>query len=174
VLKPRYIVWHTAADPRDNGNRDTTAAEIRTWHLARGWSDIGYHYVIRKNGTIEQGRKENTIGSHVRGLNNQSIGICFSGHGDLQPLTDEQIQSGIELSIKLMEKYNIPAANVIGHREINNLIKAGKLRPEYKTTKSCPGNKVNMNIIRAKIMKELFRRKKEGQKHENLQNDNQD
>ena len=113
------------------------------------------------------------VGSHVRGLNNQSIGICFSGHGDLQPLTNEQIQSGIELSIKLMEKYNIPAANVIGHREINNLIKAGKLRPEYKTTKSCPGNKVNMNIIRAKIMKELFRRNKEGQKHENLQNNNQ-
>jgi N-acetyl-anhydromuramyl-L-alanine amidase AmpD len=157
MFKPSYIVWHTAADPRDNGNRDTTAAEIRTWHLARGWSDIGYHFVIRKNGTIEKGRSESLPGSHVHGLNNQSLGICFSGHGDLQPLTPEQIESGIKLTISLMKKYNIPVSNVIGHREINDLIKAGKLGKKYATTKSCPGSKVQMNIIRAKIMRELFK-----------------
>jgi N-acetyl-anhydromuramyl-L-alanine amidase AmpD len=162
MFKPRYIVWHTAADPRDNGNRDTTAAEIRTWHLARGWSDIGYHFVIRKNGTVEKGRNESLPGSHVRGLNNQSLGICFSGHGDMQPLTPEQMEAGIKLTINLMRKYDIPVANVIGHREINELIKAGKLEKEFKTSKSCPGNKVNMQIIRAKIMKEIFRSAKEG------------
>jgi len=160
MFKPRYIVWHTAADPRDNGNRDTTAAEIRTWHLARGWSDIGYHFVIRKNGNVEKGKNESLPGSHVRGLNNQSLGICFSGHGDLQPLTPEQIEAGIKLTITLMKKYDIPVANVIGHREINELIKAGKLSEEFRTTKSCPGNKVQMNTIRAKIMKEIFQTKK--------------
>jgi N-acetyl-anhydromuramyl-L-alanine amidase AmpD len=164
MFKPRYIVWHTAADPRDNGNRDTTAAEIRTWHLARGWSDIGYHFVIRKNGTIEKGRNESLPGNHVRGLNNQSLGICFSGHGDLQPLTPEQIESGIKLTISLMKKYDIPVSNVIGHREINDLIKAGKVSKIYQTTKSCPGTKVQMNIIRAKIMKELFKSESGGQK----------
>ena len=163
MFKPRYIVWHTAADPRDNGNQDTTAAEIRTWHLARGWSDIGYHFVIRKNGNVEKGKNESLPGSHVRGLNNQSLGICFSGHGDMQPLTPEQIEAGIKLTIALMRKYDIPVANVIGHREVNDLIKAGKLSEEYKTTKSCPGSKVNMQIIRAKIMKEVFQAEKGGQ-----------
>jgi N-acetylmuramoyl-L-alanine amidase len=163
MFKPRYIVWHTAADPRDKGNRDTTAAEIRSWHLARGWSDIGYHFVIRKNGTIEKGRNESLPGNHVRGLNSQSLGICFSGHGDMQPLTPEQIESGIKLTISLMKKYGIPVSNVIGHREVNDLIKAGKLSKEFRTTKSCPGSKVQMQIIRAKIMRELFKEAKGGQ-----------
>jgi hypothetical protein len=63
-----------------------------------------------------------------------------------------------------MKKYDIPVSNVIGHREINDLIKAGKVSKIYQTTKSCPGTKVQMNIIRAKIMKELFKSESGGQK----------
>jgi N-acetyl-anhydromuramyl-L-alanine amidase AmpD len=80
----------------------------------------------------------------------------------MQPLTPEQIEAGIKLTISLMKKYDIPVANVIGHREINELVKAGKLKEEFKTTKSCPGNKVKMQTIRAKIMREIFKSEKEG------------
>lgn len=60
------IVIHCSASP---DNRDIGAEEIRQWHKSQGWKDIGYHWVIRRDGTIEQGRKEFDIGSHVKGFN---------------------------------------------------------------------------------------------------------
>ena len=55
----RMIVLHHSA------SRDVPAAEIHGWHLARGWAGIGYHFVIRKNGNIEQGRPMQMIGAHA-------------------------------------------------------------------------------------------------------------
>jgi hypothetical protein len=61
-------------------NQDIGAAEIRRVHVEEnGWKDIGYHYVIRRNGTVEPGRSEDTIGAHVAGHNAHSIGICLVG-----------------------------------------------------------------------------------------------
>lgn len=141
-----YIVWHTAADPRNNGEYDTTRADIDRWHKANGWSGIGYHYVVRKDGSIEVGRSLNQIGAHVKGLNSEAIGICFSGHGDLQPLTEKQVTAGIRLTKLLMKIYKIPVTHVIGHREANKF-----LPPTYHTTKTCPGKLVNMDNIRKLI-----------------------
>lgn len=142
----RYIVWHTAADPRDGGMRDTSASEIDSWHRANGWSKIGYHYVIRRDGRIENGRGLDEVGAHVRGLNSQAIGICFSGHGDLQPLTEKQLSSGLRLTKTLMKLYGIPVSNIIGHREVNKI-----LPPKYHVSKTCPGKLVNMDNIRAML-----------------------
>ena len=52
---------------------------IRQWHLARGWNDIGYHYVIYLDGTIAKGRDLDIVGAHCRGNNQDSIGVCYIG-----------------------------------------------------------------------------------------------
>lgn len=52
---------------------------IRQWHLKRGFNDIGYHFVIHLDGTIEEGRKIETVGAHCTGHNRNSIGICYIG-----------------------------------------------------------------------------------------------
>lgn len=56
-------------------DRDVSAAEVHQWHLDNGWAGIGYHYIIRKNGTIERGRPQNTIGAYCYHYNRTSIGI---------------------------------------------------------------------------------------------------
>lgn len=154
-MRVRYIVVHTAADGRDEGKRDTSAAEIRVWHRARGWNDIGYHYVVRRDGRIEQGRPETTPGAHTRGLNHESLGVCLSGHGDLQPMTEAQEQALISLLARLCKKYNVPVERVIGHREVNRLVEAGVLEPIYRTAKTCPGRLISMTVIRARLQRAL-------------------
>lgn len=148
--KPEYVVWHTAAhgDPRTGAVYDTTVEEIDRWHRQRGFRKVGYHYVVRFDGLVEKGRLEGESGAHTLGLNSKSIGICFSGHGDIKPLTDEQMSRGLQLTQSLMKKYGIDASHVIGHREVNNLILRGLVSVEYKTSKSCPGTKVNMQHVR--------------------------
>lgn len=159
VFRPRwkYIVWHTAAhgDPKTGAVYDTTAAQIDGWHRARGWQKIGYHFVVRLDGTIEEGRMLSETGAHARGLNQHAIGICFSGHGDLQPLTDAQRNAGIALSAALCRYWNIPVHRVIGHRELNDLINAGVLAPKYRVYKTCPGKLVDMRTIRTQIQEAL-------------------
>lgn len=70
------IVIHCSATPPD---MDIGAAEIRGWHKQKGWSDIGYHFVIRRNGEIENGRDVKEIGSHVAGHNWNTVSICMVG-----------------------------------------------------------------------------------------------
>lgn len=60
-------------------SRDFDAEDIRTWHKARGWSDIGYHYVIKLDGTIEAGRPVDRVGAHTKGHNEDSVGVCYIG-----------------------------------------------------------------------------------------------
>jgi N-acetylmuramoyl-L-alanine amidase len=156
----KRIYWHTAAHGNEatGVDYDTTAAQINSWHRDRGWSSIGYHYVIRKNGTIEDGRKEESVPAQVLGDNHNSIGICFSGHGDIKPLTADQLNTGIQLTIKLLRKYNLvnkfldkPNEVVLGHREVNSLVDKGILSSEFRTSKTCPGTKVDMNKVRTAI-----------------------
>ena len=58
---------------------DASAEQIHGWHLNQEWAGIGYHFVIRKDGTIERGRPEWAIGSHAYGENSHTIGIHLSG-----------------------------------------------------------------------------------------------
>jgi hypothetical protein len=62
----------------------TNAKEIKSWHKQRGFSDIGYHYVILKDGTIEEGRDLDLVGAHCSGSNEESIGICIDGNFSVQ------------------------------------------------------------------------------------------
>ena len=58
---------------------DIGVDEIRRWHLARGWRDIGYHFVITRDAAIQHGRDRDEIGAHAIGRNHESIGICLVG-----------------------------------------------------------------------------------------------
>lgn len=65
-------------------NQQIGAAEIRAWHLAKGWRDIGYHFVIKRCGKVEPGRNVYEVGAHVRGHNRGNLGICLVGGCDEQ------------------------------------------------------------------------------------------
>lgn len=139
-MKPEYIILHTAAHGTPKKNYDTTAAQIDEWHRARDWDCIGYHYVVRLDGTIEPGRPEDKQGAHCRsmGMNRKSLGICFSGHADFHDWTDAQAKAGRILVRELMAKHSIPVANVLGHRETG-------------APKRCPGQLIKMDDVRRVI-----------------------
>ena len=144
----KYIVWHTAADPRHGGAEDTTAKEINQWHLDRGWKKGGYNNVIRKGGMIEHDpsitRSYSEIPAHVKGLNEKSIGYCFSGHGDKVPLTPQQLESGIALTLRDMKNYGIPTKNVIGHREALAVANRDNISGVPNPGKTCPGTLIKI------------------------------
>ena len=110
---------------------DIDAATIRNWHvLERGWSDIGYHFVIKHDGTIETGRDLDQdgdifeeIGAHTYGYNKNSIGVCLVGgkadNGEPENnFTKDQFES-LEAIINVI-KYDYPDTTVHGHREFAN------------------------------------------------------
>lgn len=112
------LIVHCAATPE---GKDFTTLDIRRWHLQRGFSDIGYHYVIYRDGTVMPGRSESVVGAHTAGYNSHSIGICYIGGMDAQnkhakdTRTPEQKQSLLKLLKELKAKY--PKATIHGHRE---------------------------------------------------------
>tara|TARA_R110000782_G_scaffold225717_1_gene312585 strand:- start:626 stop:1030 length:405 start_codon:yes stop_codon:yes gene_type:complete len=69
-------IIHCTATPE---GRDIGVSEVRSWHMAKGWSDIGYHFLITLNGTVEVGRPIERIGAHCKGQNRDSIGIAYTG-----------------------------------------------------------------------------------------------
>lgn len=123
--KTNWIVIHCSAT---RGSQNFTAADIRRWHLDKGWKDIGYHYVIRRDGTVEPGRAPNAIGSHVQGHNADSVGICMVGGIDdktwkpADNFTAAQWKSLRTLVERLTKTY--PAAKVLGHRDFAGVNKA--------------------------------------------------
>ena len=73
------IIHCTDTPPRS----DIGIKEIDVWHRQKGYDEIGYHIVIRLNGTIEFGRAINKVGAHCKGHNSYSIGICYVGGQDV-------------------------------------------------------------------------------------------
>jgi N-acetyl-anhydromuramyl-L-alanine amidase AmpD len=124
MRKINLLVVHCSATPPD---MDIGAAEIRRWHVNDNkWADIGYHHVIRRDGTIERGRAEATTGAHASGHNAASIGICLVGGvrrnaGKLvaqENFTPAQWTALRSLLEELLQRY--PGARVLGHRDVDN------------------------------------------------------
>ena len=117
------IVVHCTDTPP---SRDIGAAEIRDWHVRdNGWSDIGYHYVIRRDGTVEFGRPLGVPGAHAKGFNDSTIGICLvGGRGGVFDFTFEQVFAFRNKVALLRQMF--PGIAVRGHRELN-------------PNKTCPG-----------------------------------
>lgn len=117
----REIIVHCSATPE---GRDYTVEQIRQCHLARQFNDIGYHYVIYRDGSIHKGRDESLIGAHCLGHNASSIGVCYvggcgyDGKTPKDTRTPEQKTSLIKLLKELKGKY--PDAKIYGHRDFAN------------------------------------------------------
>ena len=109
---PNKIILHNA------DASSCTVQDIHRWHLNNGWSGIGYHYFIRKDGSIYKGRPDNAIGSHCKGNNTGSLGICFEGKYMSETMPQAQYNAGIELIKYLFDKYKIMP--IYGHKELFN------------------------------------------------------
>jgi N-acetyl-anhydromuramyl-L-alanine amidase AmpD len=114
------IVVHCSATPE---GRDVSTEEIRQWHLDRGWSDIGYHFVIELDGAVYDGRSVELAGAHAKSYNQNSIGVCYVGGTDddleaKDTRTEEQKEALIELLTKLKADY--PGCEIIGHKDISD------------------------------------------------------
>lgn len=132
------IIIHCSNSPE---GRNDKAEDIRKWHKQRGFNDIGYHYVIDLDGTVEQGRPIEQAGAHCTGHNRNSIGICYIGgaywrdgvNAKGKPIkgkdgkavlipkdtrTALQRMAMKELVAQLQEQF--PHATVHGHREFAN------------------------------------------------------
>ena len=121
------LVVHCSATPP---KMDIGKKEIDTWHRQRGWLKIGYHYVITRDGTLEEGRDRDVVGAHAKGYNSKSLGICMVGgvNDDNEPennFTEEQFTTLTGLLSSLMEIY--PEADIIGH----NTLDANKACPSF-------------------------------------------
>lgn len=115
---PNKIILHNTA------SKNASIDDVQAWHLANGWSGCGYHFLIRKDGTIYMGRPVTAIGAHCVGQNSTSIGVCFEGDFNTEKMGDKQIEAGEELISFLKNKYGI---------------KLVKLHKDYNNT-DCPGN----------------------------------
>ena len=111
------IVIHHVGVP----SGDTSAEAIHKAHLAKGWAGIGYHYVIRKDGTIERGRPLAAVGAHAQGHNFDTVGINVTGNFDTERPTAEQLASLERLLVFLCRIYDIEAGvtTIEGHRDVN-------------------------------------------------------
>jgi N-acetylmuramoyl-L-alanine amidase len=114
--KTDFIVIHCSATP---AKLDVDAKEIDRWHKERGFLRIGYHYVIRRDGTREKGRDINDVGAHVTGFNHKSVGRMDEQNAEPEDnFSAEQI---ITLHITLTElRFNYPTAKIVGHRELDS------------------------------------------------------
>ena len=116
------IVIHHAGFP--DADKDSSAEEIHKFHQeVNGWAGIGYHYVIRKDGTIEQGRKPLAVGAHAYQHNKNSVGICVAGNFDIGKPNREQMDSLKLLTAWLCQKYKLNPMKkgvIVGHRNLND------------------------------------------------------
>jgi len=121
MRKIRKIIVHCTATPE---GRDVTINEVRRWHVEeRGWRNVGYHFLIRLDGTIEEGRPIEQTGAHTKGHNWDSIGIAYVGgmSSDLKESkdtrTDKQKDSLIDLLCQLHDNYG---GIIYGHRDFSD------------------------------------------------------
>lgn len=113
----REIIIHCSATPE---GRNYTVEDIRRWHRQQGWSDIGYHYVIYRDGTIHEGRHVDIAGAHCLNHNAHSIGICYIGgvasDGKTPKDTRTLTQRAALLSLLNELRQLYPNAKIYGHR----------------------------------------------------------
>lgn len=121
-----HITVHCSAT---RPSQDIGVKEIKRWHIKRGFSDVGYHYIIRRDGSIEAGRPEHVTGAHVRWQNTGNLGVCLVGgvsEDDVDVpennFTDKQWATLKNLLRRLHLKY--PNADILGHRDWPDVKKA--------------------------------------------------
>lgn len=129
----KEIIVHCTATPE---GRPVTINEITNWHKQRGFSTIGYHYVVMLDGSVQKGRDVNVSGAHCTNHNSISIGVCYVGGCDKNmnakdTRTDAQKRALLDLLKRLRIMY--PSAKIYGHRDFaNKACPSFDARNEYK------------------------------------------
>lgn len=121
----KEIIVHCSATPE---GKDFTVEDIRKWHLARGFNDVGYHYIIYRDGSIHKGREEAVIGAHCLNHNSISIGVCYIGGcaSDGKTPKDTRTNAQKDSLVALL-------------RELKGKYPKAKIYPHYKfAAKACP------------------------------------
>lgn len=130
--KIEYIVIHCLYTLP---NMDIGVKEVREWHRAQGWSDVGYHLIIRRDGKVETGRplnndsiiEPNEIGAHAKGYNTRSIGLALAGGmryvDEKEKIPDcnytkEQWLS-LQFEVEFLLRTHGSSIKVVGHRDLN-------------------------------------------------------
>lgn len=128
------IILHCTAT---TSARQLSVKEVRKWHQARGWHDIGYHYLIHQDGTIEKGRPIQKVGAHALNNNASSVGVAYCGGVDKDgepkdTMTKKQQQAFRDLvhALRLVFSWDI---DVVGHNEYSN-----KACPSFKVQTKFP------------------------------------
>lgn len=143
ISQVKYLVVHCSATPP---NLDWGVDDIRRLHqTAFAWKDVGYHYVIKRDGTVEKGRPDDTQGAHVKGYNEVSLGVCLVGGVNYRQeaefnFTDQQMESLEKVITKLLGEY--PSAYVLGHRDFP---KVDKACPCFDVKAWCEENSISHN-----------------------------
>lgn len=133
------IIIHCSATP---DGKDFTVDDIRRWHKQRGYSDVGYHYIVYRNGILAQGRDVNTIGAHAVGHNAHSIGICYIGGMNAENTQPEDTRTLrqkarlLSLLVDLRKLY--PNARIIGHRDLSLDKNGDGIIEPSEWMKACP------------------------------------
>lgn len=118
--KTDYIVIHCSDTPP---SMDIGAKEIDRWHRSKGWFRIGYHFVIRRDGSVELGRELNEVGAHTLHYNDRSVGVCLVG--GMQEATKKPENNFTQAQWETLDKLigeleqQFPQAKVLGHRDLN-------------------------------------------------------
>ena len=118
MRKIKEIIVH-CSDTEEG--KDFCAKDIDLWHKAQGWDRIGYHYVVKLDGTVESGRPIEKVGAHCKGHNAYSIGVCYIGgkasdgktHKDTR--TPQQ-KAALQLLVDNLKRV-YPGSKVYGHRD---------------------------------------------------------
>ena len=100
---------------------DIGVETIRMWHKQQGWLDVGYHFIIKRDGTVEEGRPVNVVGSHVKDWNSRSVGVCLVGGIDAKGkfeanFTQAQMNALRNKLEELMRQY--PGAALMAHHSV--------------------------------------------------------
>ena len=115
------IIVHCSDTPE---GRNDKAEDIRRWHVnGNGWSDIGYHYVVDLDGTIELGRDVALVGAHATGHNANSVGVCYIGGRDAQTGCGKVTRTDAQkVSLRVLLQHlraRFPEARIIGHCNVS-------------------------------------------------------
>ena len=133
------IIIHCSATP---DGKDYTVDDIRRWHKQRGYSDVGYHYIVYRNGILAQGRDVNIIGAHASGHNAHSIGICYIGGMSADNTRPEDTrtlrQKGRLLSLLVDLRKLYPNARIVGHRDLSEDKNGDGIIEPSEWMKACP------------------------------------
>jgi GT2 family glycosyltransferase len=127
------VIHHSASSP------DITLEEIDRAHRDRGFTGVGYHYLVTLGGEVVSARPENIEGAHARGANRESLGICCLGNFEEQDIPSVQFDTLVSLVIELARRYQIQPDQIIAHCDVIE-------RSENATKTLCPGKHLHAKL----------------------------